>query len=108
MDFEYEEQYNKIKDKLVPYIVDMIDSYDEMETFNRIVFMDSSNNPVMLYVGYDEKNGEIYMDGDFNDEMYKIFPHPIWSIHGKYIMADVFNYFYPDLNVVDSRVAYIT
>ena len=29
MDFEYEQQYNELKDKLVPYIVNKIDSYND-------------------------------------------------------------------------------
>ena len=36
-DFEYEEQYNKIKDKIIPYIVDQFDSYDDEN--NRIVYL---------------------------------------------------------------------
>ena len=28
-DFEYEEQYNKVKGKIIPYIVDQFDSYDD-------------------------------------------------------------------------------
>ena len=31
MDFEYEQQYNELKDKLVPYIVNKIDSYNDEE-----------------------------------------------------------------------------
>ena len=41
-DFEYEEQYNKVKGKIIPYIVDQFDSYDDEN--NRIYISNSSPN----------------------------------------------------------------
>lgn len=108
MDFEYEKQYNRIKDKIIPYIIDKVYSYDDDGgRIDEILFMDSDNIPIMVYKVWDY-GGELFVHKDFNDEMSEIFPHPIWSIHGKYIMSDVFNHFYPDRKVLRLQDAYIT
>jgi hypothetical protein len=90
MDFQYEEQYNELRDKLVPYnIIDLYDSDGEI---------------IIRFVPY-SSNGSLYYNRDLDKKLEKLFPHPIWMIHGKYIMSDVFNYFYPDYNVMSSQSA---
>jgi hypothetical protein len=61
----------------------------------------------MVYKIWDY-GGELFVNKEFNNEISKIFPHPIWYRHGRYIMSDVFNYFYPDRKVLKLQNAYIT
>ena len=107
MDFEYEQQYDRLKDKLVSFIVSMIDSYDDR--FGEIVLFDSSDNIVMVFKphGEDNRNGSLYYDRSFVDSIEGMFAHPIWSRHGKYAMADAFSQLYPEYIVRSSQSANI-
>ena len=53
-------------------------------------------------------NGSLYYDRAFVDSFEGMFAHPIWSRHGKYVMADVFNYFFPMFIVRSSKSANIS
>ena len=48
MDFEYEQQYNELKDKLVPYIVNKIDSYNDED--NIIDLYDSDGEIIIRFI----------------------------------------------------------
>ena len=100
MDFENEEQYNRLKDKMVPYIVNKIDSYNDED--NIIDLYDSDGEIIIRFIPY-TRNGSLYYNRDLDKKLEKLFPHPIWMIHGKYIMSDVFNHFYPEYNVMSSQ-----
>lgn len=99
-DFEYEDQYNKFKGKIVPYIVNKIHSYNDED--NIIDLYDSDGEIIIRFIPYN-RNGSLYYNRDFDKNLEKLFPHPIWMIHGKYIMSDVFNHFYPEYNVMSSQ-----
>ena len=99
-DFEYEEQYNKLKPLMVPYVINMIGSYDDDNDI--IDFHDSKGNVIMRF-----KKGTLYCDKDFESIFEEHFPHPLWFVHGKYIMSDVFNYFYPDYEVKNVQSAHV-
>ena len=99
-DFEYEGQYNKFKGKIVPYIVNKIHSYNDED--NIIDLYDSDGEIIIRFIPY-SRNGSLYYNRDFDKNLEKLFPHPIWMIHGKYIMSDVFNHFYPEYNVMSSQ-----
>jgi len=108
MDFEYEEQYNRLKSKLVSFIVSMIDSYNDK--FGEIVLFDSNNKIVMVFKphGENNRNGSLYYDRDFVNSFEGMFPHPIWARHGQYAMADVFSQLYPEYIVRSSKSANIS
>lgn len=104
MDFEHQEQYDRLKDKMVPYIINMIDSYDE--EYDKIDLYDSNNEIIISFIPHKDGGGSLYYNKHLDDRLNKLFPHPIWLIHGKYIMSDVFNHFYPNYNVKSSRSSY--
>jgi hypothetical protein len=106
-DFEYEEQYNKVKDKIIPYIVDQFDSYDDEN--NRIYISNSNGEVICVFVIYEDgMTGELYYSRDFGDLLEKILPHPFWYVHGKYLMSDAFNVVFPDYKVFDVRSSHIS
>lgn len=107
MDKEYETQYNRLKNQLVSFIVSMIDSYDDR--FGEIVLFDSSDNIIMVFKPYDDNNlnGSLYYDRKFVESIEGMFPHPIWSRHGKYAMADAFNKIYPNYIIKSSQSSHI-
>jgi len=99
-DFEYEEQYHKIKGRIIPYIIDMISSYND-DNYD-IDFYDSEGNVIMRWY----KNS-LYYDYSLDDFLGEMLPHPLWFVHGKYIMSDVFKHFYPDLEVKSVQGAHV-
>ena len=106
-DFEYEEQYNKVKGKIIPYIVDQFDSYDDEN--NRIYISNSNGEVICVFVIYEDgMTGELYYSRDFGDLLEKILPHPFWYVHGKYLMSDAFNVVFPEYKVFDVRNANIS
>jgi hypothetical protein len=97
-DFEYEEQYEKIKNKLIPYFVNKVESYDD--NVNRITLFDSENKLILVfYTG----SGELFYNRELDKLYYKLLPHPLWLVHGKYIMSDVFEQLFPDYKVLSSK-----
>ena len=105
-DFEYEEQYQKIKDKLITIIGNKIESYSDDE--NYITLYDKRGDKLIVFSKYknedDTDTGEIFYDSGLSDKIEKILPHPLWLVHGKYIISDVFNYYFPDKEVKHVRV----
>ena len=98
-DFEYEGQYLELKDRLVPLISDKIASYDEND--DRINLFNSKGEIMIIFSKYKnpDNSGEIFYNSDITKNMERRLPHPLWSIHGKYIISDVFNYYFPDKEV---------
>lgn len=97
-DFEYEEQYEKIKNKLIPYFVNKVESYDD--NVNRITLFDSDNKLILVfYTG----SGELFYNRELDKLYYKLLPHPLWLVHGKYIMSDVFEQLFPDYKVLSAK-----
>jgi hypothetical protein len=102
-DFEYEGQYLELKDRLIPLIIDKIESYDENDY--RINLLNSKGEIMIVFNKYrdPDNSGEIFYNSDITKNMERRLPHPLWSIHGKYIISDVFNYFFPDKEVKSVR-----
>ena len=97
-DFEYKEQYERIKNKLIPYFVNKVESYDD--NVNRITLFDSDNKLILVfYTG----SGELFYNRELDELYYKLLPHPLWLVHGKYIMSDVFEQLFPDYKVLSSK-----
>lgn len=102
MDFDYEDQYNKFKDIIVPYIVDNIESYSEDS--NRIVLYDSAGNPMMMFsIFSDGKTGDLYYSHKYDGFFEEMLPHPVWMTNGKYFISDAFESILPDYRVFDVR-----
>ena len=98
-DSEYKEQYERIKDKLIPYFVNKVESYDDSDN-RRITLFDSDNKLILVfYTG----SGELFYNRELDELYYKLLPHPLWLVHGKFIMSDVFEQLFPDYKVLSSR-----
>ena len=54
-DSEYKEQYERIKDKLIPYFVNKVESYDDSDN-RRITLFDSDNKLILVFF---TKSGEL-------------------------------------------------
>jgi hypothetical protein len=93
-DSEYAEGYNKIKHKLIPYFENLIESYSQRDL--GIHLYDSEQKKIMIYM---KPSGELYYNRDLDNLYNELFPHPIWLVHSKYIMSDVFNEYFPDYEV---------
>lgn len=97
-DFEYKEQYERIKNKLIPYFVNKVESYDD--NVNRITLFGSDNKLILVfYTG----SGELFYNRELDELYYKLLPHPLWLVHGKYIMSDVFEQLFPDYKVLSAK-----
>ena len=100
MERDYEESYNNIKDKLIPLFVSMFDSYDENDKYIRV-----NNSDGELILVYNKLSGEIFYNRNLDELYYKLLPHPIWLVHGKFIMSDVFAEFFPNHEVFSVKSA---
>ena len=89
-----EEQYTRLKESLVNRVKDMIKGYGENE--KKIDLYDSNEELLIVYL---KSSGEVYYSSTLYDLMTSILPHPIWYIHGKYVIADVFESYFPDYRV---------
>lgn len=106
-DREYEHQYPKLSSKLIPLISNMVKSYSEYDD-HKIALKDSDNNILILFLPYRfsdkvSKNGEIYYNNKLDDMFGEMLPHPLWLIHGKYILQDIYNSYFPDANIMDVK-----
>lgn len=98
-DFDYKEQYEKIKHKLIPYFINKVESYDDSDN-RRITLFDSDNKLILVfYTG----SGELFYNRELDELYYKLLPHPLWLVHGKYIMSDIFEQLFPDYKVLSAR-----
>ena len=100
MERDYEESYNNIKDRLIPLFVSMFDSYDENDKYIRV-----NNSDGELILVYNKLSGEIFYNRNLDELYYKLLPHPIWLVHGKFIMSDVFAQFFPNHEVFSVKSA---
>ena len=89
-----EEQYTRLKESLVNRVKDMIKGYGENE--KGIDLYDSNEELLIVYL---KSSGEVYYSSTLYDLMTSILPHPIWYRHGKYVIADVFESYFPDYRV---------
>ena len=98
-DSEYKEQYERIKDKLIPYFVNKVESYDDSDN-RRITLFDSDNKLILVfYTG----SGELFYNRELDELYYKLLPHPLWLVHGKFIMSDIFEQLFPNYKVLSAR-----
>lgn len=98
-DSEYKEQYERIKNKLIPYFVNKVESYDDSDN-RRITLFDSDNKLILVFF---TKSGELFYNRELDELYYKLLPHPLWLVHGKFIMSDVFEQLFPDYKVLSAR-----
>jgi hypothetical protein len=98
-DSEYKEQYERIKNKLIPYFLNKVESYDDSDN-RRITLFDSDNKLILVfYTG----SGELFYNRELDELYYKLLPHPLWLVHGKFIMSDIFEQLFPDYKVLSAR-----
>ena len=103
MDREYSEQYEKVRSRIVPYFENLIDGYSKSNS--HITLYDSDDTPIMRY---NKKSGELFYDRKLDNTYEKFLPHPFWYVHGKYILADVFESLIPDYEVKKVTSAHIS
>jgi len=106
-DVEYEHQYPKLSSKLITLISNMIKSYSEDDD-HKIALRGSDKEILMLFIPYKlldkvSKNGEIYYNRKLDEMFSEMLPHPLWLIHGKYIIQDVYNSYFPEANIMDVK-----
>jgi len=106
-DKEYEHQYPKLSSKLIPLISNMVKSYSEHED-HKITLRDSDGEILILFIPYRysdkvSKNGEIYYNRKLDNMFEEMLPHPLWAVHGKYILQDIYNSYFPDANIMDVK-----
>jgi hypothetical protein len=94
MDSEYESQYDKLKDRLIPLIKNLFESYSEND--NHINLLNKDNEVI---VTYNKKSKELFFDRSIDEIYSDLFPHPIWMVSRKYLMSDVFESFFPNQKV---------
>ena len=93
-DSEYAEQYERHKTKFINFFITQVKSYDENDS--RIYFFDSEHKAILVY---NKINNDLYYDSAYDRIYGDAFPHPIWLVHGKFIMADLFKTYFPDYEV---------
>jgi hypothetical protein len=100
MDAEYEGQYDKIKGVLIPAVEKIFVSYSEND--NRIHLYNKKNVEIAMF---NELSGELFYDKSIDDKYSAHFPHPIWLVNKKYLMADVFESLFPNKKVTRVVIA---
>lgn len=106
-DKEYENQYPKLSSKIIPLISNMIKSYSEYED-HKIALRGSDGEILILFIPYRysdkvSNNGEIYYNRRLDNMFEEMLPHPLWAVHGKYILQDIYNSYFPDANIMDVK-----
>jgi len=106
-DKEYENQYSKLSNKLIPLVSNMIKTYSEDDD-NKITLFGSDGKILILFKPYRysdkiSRNGEIYYSRELDKLFESFLPHPLWLIHGKYIIQDIYNLYFPENNVMDIK-----
>ena len=102
-DSEYKEQYERIKNKLISHFVNKVESYDDSD--NRITLFDSNKKIILFFY---IKSGELFYTHELDKLYNQLLPHPLWMIHGKYIMSEMFEHFFPDYTVLSAKSAWIS
>ena len=102
-DKEYEHEYPKLSVKLIPIVSDMVQSYDDSD--NRITLFDSNKKIILFFY---IKSGELFYNHELDKLYNQLLPHPLWMIHGKYIMSEVFEQFFPNYTVLSAKSAWIS
>ena len=92
-----EEQYTRLKESLIKRVKDMIKGYGEND--KGIDLYGSNEELLITYIKNHSDRGEVYYNTSLYNLMCKILPHPIWSRHGKYVIADVFESYFPRYRV---------
>lgn len=106
-DKEYEHQYPKLSGKLIPLISNMIKSYSEYDD-HKIALRGSDGEILILFIPYRysdkvSNNGEIYYSRTLDKMFEESISHPLWAVHGKYILQDIYNSYFPDANIMDVK-----
>jgi hypothetical protein len=93
-DSEYEDQYERLKGGMIKIVKKMMVSYFGDE---EVIYIYGKDKKRLM--SYYKTGNELYYDRSISKIMETILPHPMWLVHGKYIMSDVFESFFPDHKV---------
>lgn len=93
-DIDYQEQYDRIGKKLIESLSEFVDSYSEDE--KRINLYDNNKKRLFSYI---KVSKELYYNSDINKLIDELIPTYIWARHGKYVVSDMFEEFFPDYEV---------
>jgi len=95
-DKKYEEQYDRISEKLNEFIYKMIKSCYEDDTV--VHLYDENDNRIITFY---KKNNELFYNRDISDYITNLVPPFIWARHDKYAISDTFESIFPDYKVRD-------
>lgn len=94
---EYEDEYPKLRDKMVPFIMKFIKSYYKGDGI--INLYNSDDERIITFRDFGNGNGELYFENGFGDMLSNMLPHPLWYVHGKFLIQDVFKEYFPGKNI---------
>ena len=94
---EYEDEYPKLRDKMVPFIGKFIKSYYKGDDV--INLYNGDDERIITFRDFGNGSGELYFENSFGDMISNMLPHPLWYVHGKFLIYDVFKEFFPDKNI---------
>jgi len=100
--FEWADDYEKIKDKIIPSIKSMLSYSGDTDIYIKIY--DSSSKLLILF---NKESGELFFNTSFNTKYKDLLKHPRWLVHRDYLMSDVFESLFPDYNVKSVRMTFI-
>lgn len=94
---EYEDEYPKLRDKMVPFIMKFIKSYYKGDGV--INLYNGEDERIITFKDFGNGNGELYFENGFGDMLGNMLPHPLWYVHGKFLIQDVFKEYFPNKNI---------
>jgi hypothetical protein len=94
---EYEDEYPKLRDKMVPFIMKYIKSYYKGDGV--INLYNGDDERIITFRDFGNGNGELYFENGFGDMLGNMLPHPLWYVHGKFLIQDVFKEYFPGKNI---------
>ena len=93
---EDEEQFDRVKDRLVPKVMKLFKSYGKTKE-GKILLFGGKDGEVLI--SYHPESKILYYDRSISELFEKILPHPIWYVHGKFLIYESFKKFFPDYEV---------
>ena len=102
-DVQYAEQYEKLKNKILPFFEDLVNEYSERDS--HITLYDSDGFKIMVF---SKHSGELYYDRSLDKRYGELFFHPFWSVNAKYLLAEIFENLFPEYKVKEVSSAHIS
>lgn len=94
---EYEDEYPKLRDKMVPFIMKFIKSYYKGDS--TINLYNGDDERIITFKDFGNGSGELYFENGFGDMLGNMLPHPLWYVHGKFLIQDVFKEYFPGKDI---------